>query len=364
MHIKFLYCHNFRIFSEVALEFHSHINEIVGDNAQGKTSILEALYLCMTTTSFRTSFLRQAVRQGKEGFFIEVRFEKFGVEHELKFSYDGVKKRILFDREPCSSASFVIGQLLGVICSPEVENLVKGAPQGRRHFLDLQIAQVDPLYVHHLSRYARALKQRNFLLRQKDEKMLFPFEQELALSGAYIVKRREYVVSKLQVTAKEYFNKLTSFENDTSFSLGLTAHIPEGLSEEDLRLHYEKEYKRKRSQEIFSGTTLVGPHRDDLTLFTEKGEFRHFASEGELKIASLALKLAEWQFLKDTSSEYPIMMIDDVKAFLDEKRSELLFNVCSELQAQVFFSSHTPIYLTKEKKEKRVVTLHQGKVVA
>lgn len=346
MQLRSAYVRNFRNIEALSLEFHPRMNEIVGKNAQGKTSLLEAIFLCVSGSSFRTNTLFDLIRHEQAGFFIEVSFEKQGFSHEIQLSFDGVKKRILFDKRVCESQSILIGELIGVVCPPEVQGLIKGAPQERRHFLDLHIAQLDPLYVHHLIRYRRALKQRNFLLRKKDTKTLLPWEKELSISGAYIIVERIKAVNELLPWVKNYLEVLdVRYDGEIELSYATKKH---DLAKNDLQLFLEKELIEKRGAEVAVGATLVGPHRDDLLLKASGKLIREFASEGQLRLIALALKLSEWQRLKNVTKETPLLLIDDFEAYLDREKSEKLFSLCSEF-GQLFLSAHRSI--CSEKKE-------------
>jgi DNA replication and repair protein RecF len=335
--IKWLYLRNFRGFSEALLEFSPGINEIVGPNAQGKTTLLEALYLCMTASSFRTNTLRDLIRHDEDGFFVEVGFQKQEIEYKLQFSYDGDRRRIVLNDHVCESTQGIIGQLIGVICTPDVQSLVKGSPCHRRHFLDLCRSQFDPLYMHHLSRFNRALKQRNALLKAKNIGTIRVWEKELAQSGAYITKARSLLISSIQPFFCRYFQKLSG-KIEKSINL---EYLTKAHHQEDLVAYFEAEFERKRPQELILGSTLVGPHRDDLAFFIEKREASDFASEGEMRLAAVALKLAEWSYLKEEVELDPLLMVDDFGAFLDEERKSKLFLLMQNF-GQVFLTAHLP----------------------
>ena len=362
MIVKWLYVRNFRGFDDLAIEFGPKINEIVGRNAQGKTSLQEAIYLCMTGSSFRTSAIRDLIKYEKEGFFVEIGFDKEGVSYELQFSFDGQKRRIFLNHRPCDSITALIGQLLGVICSPEVQSLVKGAPAVRRHFLDLSLAQIDPLYVHHLSRYSRALKQRNALLKAKDFRTIQSWEKELAHSASYITIARVKIVGALRGRLTKYFSELSQDEKQTKeldLSYETKAQM-EGIDE--IRAYFEQEFVRRRYQEAAFGSTLVGPHRDDLLIFMGGKAVREFASEGEMRLTALSLKLAEWQHLKEHVEFPPLLLIDDFGAYLDKERSAKLFDTISSF-GQVFISTHsTNQQVAKTPSQLKTFFIENGKV--
>ena len=337
MFLKHLYVRHLRNFDEVDVSFSHGINEIVGENAQGKTSLLEAIALCLTGTSFRANYLKEVIQHGKEGFFVEATFEKSGITHLVAMFYDGVTRKVYLNKNSCQSTSILFGLLAGITSTPEDIELIKGAPSTRRRFLDLQIAQVDPLYVHHLSRYAKALKQRNALLKQKMQEAILCWEEILAVSGAYIVTKRKENTHFLTSELPALFTHFTC----EGFPLELSYKGP-NCKQEELKDYYLHEYAKRRSQEMLYGQTLVGPHRDDLSLWYKQKPFREFASEGQHYLAAVSLKLAGWNYLKAEIQDTPLLIVDDFGAALDSARKKLLFEEIKH-RGQVFLSSHQNI---------------------
>jgi DNA replication and repair protein RecF len=335
--LKSLYVRYFRNFEELAVDFTDGINEVVGANAQGKTSLLEALYFCLTGSSFRAAHLKDLIKHREKGFFVEAVFEKQAVEHRLAVSYDGALRRVFLNRTQCSSATVLLGLMTGVAFTPGDVFLVKGSPLFRRRYLDLQIAQIDPLYVHHLSRYTKALKQRNALLRQKKVETISCWEAELASSAAYLVWKRRKAISFLREMAAAFFKEFIGDSDFFDLSYRSTASHIEEL--EAIKLHFVQEYAKRRQQEIAYRMTLVGPHRDDLQILLNEKPFREFGSEGQQHLAAISLKLAEWHYLKEQAQEMPLMIIDDFATALDATKRRLLFEKLPSL-GQVFLSSH------------------------
>lgn len=332
---------HFRNFEELQAAFHPGINEIIGENAQGKTSLLEAIFICLCGSSFRTSHLKELIQHQTAGFFVEAHFEKHGITHQVAVSFDGVSRRVFLNHAPCTSSATLLGLMTGVACTPEDVDLIKGAPAFRRRFLDMQIAQVDQLYVHHLNRYTKALKARNILLKQKHEKTLFAWEHELAQSGAYLVHKRRANTHFLCEKAAPFFALFT--QKEALLELRYYNPCPEECGDiESLKGYYVKSFTEKRAQELLYGMTLVGPHRDDLEIFSEGRPFRDFASEGQQHLAAISLKLAEWHYLKEHAQDVPLMIIDDFATSLDSIRQRLLFEELHQL-GQVFLSSHTSL---------------------
>lgn len=342
MHLRALYLHNFRTYEEALYEFGPKINVITGSNARGKTSILEAIYFLMTGRSFRTSQINDMIRHGASSFYIEASFIKHGIEQTIKVSCSSKERRIVYNHTQCTSFASLLGLLQGAVIHPDDASVVKGAPESRRHLLDVQIAQADPLYIHHFTRYNRAMKQRNYLLRAKTAVTIESWEHEMAHSAAYIVHQRIVAVEDL----KEKGQRLHSFICGGNDILELdykTQSIPKGMSAADidisqLKAYYLAQYGKLRKREMDLGITLTGPHKDDVFIGLNRSEARFFASEGQQRSCVAALRLAEWERLKTKSYEMPLMLIDDVGMSLDYSRRMRLFTHLPMLE-QVFLTT-------------------------
>ncbi len=325
MFLKTLRLKHFRNFEQAEISFGSGSNLIHGLNAQGKTNLLEAIYLLSTGRSFRTIHLQELIQHEKPHFYIEAHFEKEGVPQEVSVFFDGKVKRVKHNQTTYSNFSQLLGLLPTVLYTPQDVALILGAPAIRRRFLDLHIAQVDQLYIHHLIRYYKALKQRNCLLRQKSENGIEPWEHALAGSAAYITEKRKTATLELQAPLKKWMEHLS-------------------LQKELLELHYQpcacsiEIYKTERKRELYLGSTLFGPHRDDLEITIDTHNAKLFSSEGQKRCAISALRLAEWEHLKNITGYPPLMSIDDFGMHLDESRQNLLQDQIQHL-GQVFITS-------------------------
>lgn len=337
MFLKHLYARHFRNFKEIEVDFVDGVNEVIGDNAQGKTSLLEALFLCMTASSFRTHHLKELIHHKQDGFFVEATFEKSDVTHLVAISYDGERRRVYLNGSPCDSPTVLLGLMPGVASSPDDLALIKGQPSIRRRFLDLMIAQIDPVFVHHLSRYMRALKQRNTQLKHKDVSSIACWEEELSRSSAYIITQRKKAVTYLHDQAKDAFQRFS--QNSHTLDLSYHSNIRPQDDLEKLQQSILQEYEKKRAQELYMGATLVGPHRDDLHISIDSKSARDFASVGQSALAAAALRLAEWNYLKAETRERPLMIVDDFAHGLDTRRKSQLYTELSHL-GQLFVSSH------------------------
>lgn len=329
MQLKSLYLHNFRLYEEAYFEFSPKINIIHGPNAIGKTSLVEAVYFLMTGRSFRTHQVANLIRAGESYFYLEACFEKHGVEQYLKISFKGKERKIFLNNTRYPSSSSLMGLLLGVIFSPSDIDLIKGAPQGRRQFMDDQLAQIDPLYLYHMNRYHRAMRQRNCLLKGKNVRTIHSWEHEMALSAAYILQKRLELIYELQPLSKKLYLSIAEERSQLSLSYRSTCKMIGNQSE--LIQSYLELYEKNRHREMSAACTLIGPHKDDLAICIGDQEARYFASEGQSRSCAAALRLAEWERLKAISGVMPLMLLDDISTSLDQKRSERLFMELADL---------------------------------
>lgn len=334
MELSALYLKNFRIYEEARFSFKEGLNWIVGPNASGKTTILEALYVLMTGRSFRTTQLGELIRHGCDFFYLEASFIKYGLEQVLKFSFNGIERKIIHNQTVLPSSVSLLGLLKGVVMTPDDVSLVKGQPALRRQFLDVQIAQCDPLYVHHLTRYNRAVQQRNALLRLKKKEGIELWEHELALSSSYLTEKRYSAAADLQELGQKIHDSLAG--EPFPFSLSYKSSAPP--AKELLREHFLHQLNRNRQREMELGFTITGPHKDDLLIHLSQKEVRHFGSEGQQRTCVAALKLAEWERVKRAEDGVPLMMVDDAGISLDPSRRKTLLMHLESL-GQVFLTT-------------------------
>jgi DNA replication and repair protein RecF len=352
MFLRSLYLRNFRIYKEALFEFSPHLNVICGANALGKTTILEAIYYLISGHSFRTSQNFDLIRQGAEGFFIEAFFIKRGVEQRLKVLFDGKERKIIYNNTCCPSTSSLLGLIQGVLITPEDVALVKGEPQIRRLFLDLQIAQTDPLYVHHLTRYNRAMRQRNYLLKARSIAAIESWEHEMANAAAYVSQQRFSSISHLQISSQHLHNRLSGEINN--FELHYKSGAPRDGGPDVLKYYHREQYHKHRKREMELGITLHGPHKDDLLIAIGSKSVRYFASQGQQRGCVAVLKLAEWMRLHELSETKPLMLIDDVGLSLDQERKSKLFAYVGGM-GQVFLTATEDLPIESSQGEKKVI---------
>ena len=322
MNLTTLTAENYRNIESARLTFSPGVNLLYGQNAQGKTNALECIYLFARGKSYRGATDENLVRFGEKGFRIGISYRTEKSEQTLEYRYyEGARKR-LKNGAPVR-LSEMIGQFRAVLFCPEHLSLVKGAPQERRAFLNIAIAQCRPLYLGLCDEYNKILENRNCLLKEiqkgfhYDREELFSWTERLSDVAAKIAAYRIRYLEKLAPHAADLLSDLSDGREKTALSYESEA---EGSTEEEIRESYRRLFEEKRDREIAAGCTLFGVHRDDMEILVNGISARSFASQGQQRSVVLALKLAEGEVCRDETGEYPVFLFDDVMSELDETR--------------------------------------------
>ncbi|MGR3973115.1 MAG: DNA replication and repair protein RecF [Candidatus Rhabdochlamydia sp.] len=342
MFIRKIYLRHFRNYEEEVITFSPHTNLIWGNNAQGKTSLLEAIFLASMGRSFRTPHLKDLIRDESSFFFIEIQFEKDNISQVMKLSFDGVQKRLEINNSSYTYFNPVLGILPIVLLAPEDVQIICGSPADRRRFLDLHLAQKDPLYVFHLTRYHRALKHRNTLLKQGKTEGLFPFEQLMLTAASYLQEKREEFLNDLAPLLQSSIQALSHHQDYTELCY---------------RPSQVKDYTKYQARDLHLKSTSLGPHRDDFTLLINQKPAIAFASQGQIRSAVASLRLAEWKLLSSYHQLPALFCIDDFGVHLDQQRREALLSHLTS-SGQIFLTS--PFFL--EQQGYHSLPIHEGKL--
>ncbi|NLN07942.1 MAG: DNA replication/repair protein RecF [Firmicutes bacterium] len=368
MHIESVQLHNFRNFGWLELSLDKWLNFFVGENAQGKRNLLEALFYAATGRSFRTRSDGELVRWGQDGFEIIVRIvHKRGAE-QLHLLYRQSPKEKLYGSNGLQlSRTEYLGRLYPVLFTPEDLAIVKGSPQQRRKFFDEQISKIYPLYETELKRFSRVLRQRNRLLRLrqgevKESPELESWNEQFAALGARIMQRRLFALRRLSLLSRLTHRRLTGGEETLMLLYRATIPLQREAGEAEIKSGILAALREQERQEARLGQTLVGPHRDDIQ-FLINGKSAHlYASQGQQRTLVLALKLAEIEFIRSESGEFPLLLLDDVFSELDGKRRKLLVeSVEGKVQTMVTATAAERFALFR--RQGRLFTITRGEVV-
>ncbi len=330
MWIKRLRSKNFRTYSSFEVIFDKGVNIIIGENGQGKTNFLESIHFAITGRSFRTEKLIDLIKNHQNALETDVLYEQSGIENQIKIEYSSLKKKILHNATTYPTLSSLTGTIPSIAIVPSDIELIMGAPLERRRFINLLIAQHDPIYLHQLLRYQKALKVRNILLKRNSLEAINVYETLLAQSAAYITHARQKTVHELSLSIEKEYFKLT--QKPIAVGLKYTFESTPTID------YYVDQYRKHRAQEIKIGTTLIGPHRDDILFLMDHLEVKQFASEGQKRALLTALKLSELKMLKIKTNIDPILFIDDFAIHLDLYRCKLLEEMV-QAYPQVFLTT-------------------------
>ena len=330
MYIKNIKLKNFRNYHDLALDFDEKINFIVGNNAQGKTNLIEGIFMSALGKSFRTVRDSELINFDSDFCRIEVCAQKSldDTAVEIIIRKDA-GKAIKVDGTSISKTSELLDNIYIVVFSPEDLKIVKEEPEKRRRFIDRELSIIKPLYYDSLSSYKKVLAQRNAYLkeRQPEPSVLDIWDTQLSAYGARIISMRENFVEKVNRISREIHKKIT--DNRETLELTYDPNIKNG---EELETVIYEELKNSFANDLRLRTTTRGPHRDDLQFFINGINVRSFGSQGQQRTAALSLKLAELSLIKEETGESAVLLLDDVMSELDPQRQEFLIRSLDDIQ--------------------------------
>lgn len=339
MIVEKLYLNNFRNIEDINAEFCTGVNIIYGENAQGKTNIIEALWLFTGYRSFRGSKDRDLIMFGKESAKIKALYQTSvrKVDCEIIISD---KRRAYKNAVPLLSPSELLGEYPATVFSPSHLSLIKEGPAGRRKFLDIAICQLSPGYTQALKKYRIALAQRNMLLKDVQYHgelydTLEMWEAQLAAYGAKIVSKRQKYINGLTEFAEQVYDGICGKSENYGIMYVFGSVGEPAQSEEEIRQTLIRALKEGRKTDIILKTTGAGPHRDDLRVCINGKSARAYGSQGQQRSAALALKLGEAEVIRKITGEKPIVLLDDVMSELDRKRQDYVLNKIKEYQVVI-----------------------------
>ena len=331
MFVKSLKLKNFRNYDLLDLEFDSETNIFYGDNAQGKTNILESIYLTGTTKSHRGTKDRDLIKFGEEEAHIETVVEKQGVPFKIDIHLKkNSPKGIAINKIPIKRASELFGIINIVFFSPEDLNIIKNGPSERRRFIDIELAQLDKVYLNDLSNYNRIVNQRNKLLKDIFERKdlletLDIWDMQLVQYGNRVIERRKIFIEQMNEIIEKVHGKLTGGKEN----LKLVYEPGTGIYDLETALF------KNRERDIRMKSTSVGPHRDDICFMSNEIDIRKFGSQGQQRTAALSLKLSEIELVKKVIHDTPILLLDDVLSELDKNRQNYLLDSIRDIQTLI-----------------------------
>ena len=328
MIIKSLELENFRNYETLSMRFDSGTNILYGDNAQGKTNILEAIFLSATTKSHKGSKDRDIINFGADEAHIRTYVEKDGLENRVDMHLRKSKsKGIAINGQKIKKAADLLGLLNVVFFSPEDLSIIKNGPADRRRFVDMELCQLDSFYLYNLNNYNKIVNQRNKLLKELYSNpslrdTLFIWDSQLVSYGSKIIERRKAFVEQLNEIIYDIHLKLSGGKEEIKI-----VYEPDVLLED-----FEKSLKNNQERDIRLKQTSTGPHRDDFCFMAGGIDIRKFGSQGQQRTAALSLKLSELELVKKLTKDTPLLLLDDVLSELDSSRQNYLLNSIGDIQ--------------------------------
>lgn len=328
MIIKSLELDNFRNYGTLSINFDSGTNILYGDNAQGKTNILEAIYLSATTKSHKGSKDRDIIHFDAEEAHIRTYVVKDGLENRVDMHLRKNKsKGIAINGQKIKKAADLLGLLNVVFFSPEDLSIIKNGPSERRRFVDMELCQLDKFYLNDLNNYNKIVNQRNKLLKEisfnpglKDT--LFVWDSQLVSYGSKLIRRRKAFIAQLNEIIYEIHTKLSGGKEELHI-----VYEPDVLPED-----FEKKLEVSQERDVRLKQTSIGPHRDDFSFMVGEIDIRKFGSQGQQRTAALSLKLSEIELVKKITKDTPLLLLDDVLSELDSNRQNYLLNSIGDIQ--------------------------------
>lgn len=352
MRVLSLHMQHFRNHQNTTVEFGEGINTLLGNNGQGKTNVLEAVSYISLTKSFYASSDATVLQFGEEVFSVEgeIRTDS-GLEHTIRAAYSrsGEKVFTVNGAKP-ETLSSVIGRFPIVVLSPENNAITFGGPMERRKFLDLLLSQISHAYLDDLLEYRRVLKQRNKLLANAKATQVFnagliePWTTSLVQHGSRVIQQRMKFVHEFKAYVAQAYNDLVRNHEQPGVDYASLTGLEEGSSATLVAEVMREELQQRQYEERKRGTTLVGPHRDDLRFTVNGMAMQQFASQGQHKTMLIALKMAEYTYLKERRDENPIMLLDDVFSELDERRCRRLIEAVEGLGQTLITTTEETVF--------------------
>jgi DNA replication and repair protein RecF len=332
MYISTLALQNFRSYDSRSVDFDPSVNILTGKNGEGKTNMLEAVYILSMGRSFRTLNDTEAIAFGKDFYHVKGLFEKDGEDLTVEVKMMGREKSFFVDGIRVRKSAYLLDHALTVIFSPDDLRIVKDEPEKRRRFMDHELFQLKPLYYLDVIKYRRIVKNRNLLLKEFElnEHLLDIYDNYLAEIGSHIMAERARFAERLAAISAGIQARITASHPDAGDALEVSYEpsiSPDPNIRGDaeaLKLSILEALRARRGKDREAGSTTAGPHKDDLKLVSGGVDLRKYCSQGQQRTAALALKLAEVDIIKEETGEMPILLLDDVLSELDAERQRRL----------------------------------------
>ena len=355
MYIKSLQLINYRNYENLSIKLCPNVNVFIGDNAQGKTNVIEAIYYCGFAKSHRTNRDKELIEWNKDRAFIRLDVHKDRLDKiiDVNILKDG-KKAISINSIKISKIGELIGTFNVVMFSPEDLKIVKESPGIRRRFIDMELSQLNKRYYHNLVQYNKVLHERNLVLKNKNinEEMLDIYDIQLAQYGENIIKTRLKYIEQLNKYCKEIHKEITSGKEEIEFKYISTVKDLDNIKDSMIKL-----LEQNRKKDIDKRATSIGPHRDDFNIYLNNIDAKIYGSQGQQRTSVLTIKFASLKIIKEITGEYPVLLLDDVLSELDFNRKRYVLTSIKNIQTVITCTGIEDLtsYLDENSKVFRVI---------
>lgn len=334
----------FRNYQETALTFSDGVNVFLGQNAQGKTNMMESIYFLALARSHRTTSDKELINWEADFTRVSGKINSKGSTFPLAISLSNKGKQAKVNHLEQKKLSQYVGHLNIILFAPEDLELVKGSPAVRRQFIDRELGQMSAVYLHHLVSYQEILKQRNQYLKEYKASQSFDLvyldilTEQLATEGAEVLERRLNFTEKLNEWAAPIQQDISQGKEKLDIQYKTTLSLSNDSQKSSIYRQLLDKYEESKQRELDRGTTIIGPHRDDLVFYVNDKNIQTYGSQGQQRTTALSVKLAEIELMKEMTGEYPVLLLDDVLSELDNRRQTHLLKTI-EKKVQTFLTT-------------------------
>ncbi|MCQ2547818.1 MAG: DNA replication/repair protein RecF [Clostridia bacterium] len=362
MYIKNIYLENYRNYSNLDLDFDEKVNILIGSNAQGKTNLIESIYLGSFFKSFRTNIDSELIKFGEDFTRLNITYVKDDEENDIELYISKDKKKAAkINGVKITKISELLDNIYIVIFSPEDLKIVKEEPEKRRKFIDRELCQIKPSYYSNLSDFKKIMVQRNNYLKEDkiDKELLDVWDLQLAKYGSRLIHQRKEFVDKIKAISAKIHLGITNNKENLVISYDPNIKYIEDIKEQEQEFY--NTLKASLESDLRNRTTTRGPQKDDIKFYINDVNVRKFGSQGQQRTSALSLKLAEIELIKEEKDEEPILLLDDVLSELDDERQEYLIKTLEDVQLFIT-TTDIKIDILKGINREKVYKISQGQV--
>lgn len=359
---------NYRNFSSAELELNDSLNIFIGDNGQGKTNLMEAVYLASIGRTFRLNSENELIKFHENKSLVEVSMLKNNYNTKIELQLERNKKKfVLINGVKLDKTSEMIGILNNVIFTPDDMKIIKGSPVERRKFVNIDISQIKPKYKYLLNKYKRICTERNIILKNYctnpgNKDIINIWNDYLVNIGTEIILYRQDYINNLKKYATNIYADISGNKEKFDLSYLCNAVNLDNVDKDDVKKHYYDKIHSNFNNEIQNKVTMYGPHKDDILIKINDKECKYFGSQGQQRSAILAIKLAEIEIIKEEIGEYPVLLLDDVLSELDNKRKGFLINYIQGIQTFITTTDDHDLNVMTQNYNKKKFHVSEGKI--